>query len=324
MKIGVTGGTGFIGSHLIEELLSIGHELKCLVRKTSNLRWISNLPIELIQGSLCERESFQELVQDADVIYHVAGAVGGFSEEDYIKGNFVTTKNLIDTIKEINPQISRFIFVSSQSAAGPAMDSKPKVEDDPPTPVSFYGKSKLFAENYVKNSGVPYTIIRPVPVYGPRDAGMFFLFKYAKAGILPLIGSFEFFNMIHVKDLVKALILIMDTQKSLNQTYFVSDGNHYRLQEMGQKLSRIMNRDIKYVKIPVLIAKIYFSIVQTYNKLKGSTSMVNKDKLREITHGQWICSIEKIKKELNFTPSIEIDTGLYETYRWYIENGWLR
>jgi nucleoside-diphosphate-sugar epimerase len=321
--IAVTGATGFIGSHFVEEVVSRGLKVKCLVRKTSNLRWISELPVELIYGSLYDKESLIDFVKDSDIIFHIAGVISGFSEEDFIRGNYITTKNLIDTVKEINPSISQFIFVSSQSAAGPSIDGKPKREDDPSNPVSFYGRSKLFAENYVKNSGLPYTIVRPVSVYGPRDTGMFFLFKYAKSGIIPLIGSFEIFDMIHVKDLVKALILILENKKSLNQIYFVSDGNHYRLEDLGKKLSQTMKRDIRYVKVPLSVAKVYFGVVQTINKLKGHPSMVNKDKLREISHSKWICSIGKIKGELNFNPSVEIDYGLDETYRWYIESGWL-
>ena len=178
MKTLVTGATGFIGSHLVEELLKGGHRVTCLVRKTSNLQWINGLNVRLIYGDCTIKESLLNAVADFDYIFHLAGLTKAANERDFFSANALGTENLVSAVIEKNPDTKRFVYLSSLAAAGPSCDGTPAKEAGEPKPVSAYGRSKLEGERIVmrhKNT-IPVTVIRPPAVYGPRDKD-FYIFS---------------------------------------------------------------------------------------------------------------------------------------------------
>ena len=124
----VTGASGFVGSHLVDLLLSKGHHVKCLIRKTSNTRWLKDKPVEIIDCGLYDKEALKHVLKDADYLFHVAGIVKAKDWEGYYKGNVETTKNLLETVKEVNTSIKRVILISSLTACGPSLDGKPVTE----------------------------------------------------------------------------------------------------------------------------------------------------------------------------------------------------
>ncbi|HZV12723.1 MAG TPA: NAD-dependent epimerase/dehydratase family protein, partial [Candidatus Kapabacteria bacterium] len=169
MKALVTGTTGFIGSHLAEQLLSKGYDVRCLVRKTANLRWLENKPFELVYGGLSDMASLVAAVKDVDCIYHVAGLTAAKSREEFLRGNRDATRNLLEAAGENGNALKRFIYVSSQAAVGPSPTAKPIDETFPYHPITAYGESKKAAEEEVQkfSSVFPITIVRPPAVYGP-------------------------------------------------------------------------------------------------------------------------------------------------------------
>ncbi len=137
----VTGSTGFVGSHLVDLLLEKGHEVRCITRKTSNLRWLKNKNVKIFDVGLDNSNDLEPIVKDADYIYHVAGVVKAKTKEGYFKGNVEATKNLLEAIKKTNNKVKHIIVVSSQTACGPSLDGKPCNEETKPHPITTYGKS---------------------------------------------------------------------------------------------------------------------------------------------------------------------------------------
>ncbi len=153
MNIFITGATGFVGSFLTEALVQKKHKVRCLVRKESNLRWIADLDVDCFYGSLYDKESLRRGIDGCDLIIHIAGVTKARTQADYMKANFEGTKNLVDVCVENSKKIKKFINISSQTVAGPSPTIIPIDETYTPNPLTYYGKSKLAAEEYVIAGG---------------------------------------------------------------------------------------------------------------------------------------------------------------------------
>ena len=206
MKALVTGATGFIGSHLVEALLDKNVEVRCLVRPNSNRRWLEDREVEYCVGDCRDYDSLPAAVSGVDCVFHLAGVVRARKYQDYFLSNSTGTRNLLQACLQKNPGLDRFVLVSSQAAAGPSPDGQPLKESDAARPISAYGWSKLMAEKEVleKKNDLPVVVVRPSPVYGPRDRDFHSLFKMIKLGLRPVIGREErYIHLTYVQDVVE-------------------------------------------------------------------------------------------------------------------------
>ncbi|MEO8447108.1 MAG: NAD(P)-dependent oxidoreductase, partial [bacterium] len=171
MKALVTGATGFVGSHLVDRLIEKNYEVYCLKRKTSSTKWLDGKNVKFVEGDLFSNEALGNCIREMDYVFHVAGLVKAKTKQGFYHGNTEATKNLLEITYKVNPGIKKFIFISSQAAAGPTLTDKPKDENDKPEPITTYGITKLKAEEEVEKykDKFPVTIIRPPAVFGPRD-----------------------------------------------------------------------------------------------------------------------------------------------------------
>jgi len=167
----LTGATGFVGSFVAERLSEMNHRVICLIRQTSNLRWIEHLPVEFLKGSLFKAATFKDVLKDVDYIFHIAGVTKALNKESYFRGNVLTTEILLETALSECLSLKRFLLISSQAAVGPSPTSEPIDESYPCRPITDYGESKLRCEQIAQkyHDSVPITIIRPPAVFGPRD-----------------------------------------------------------------------------------------------------------------------------------------------------------
>lgn len=322
----VTGSNGFIGSFLIEHLLSEGHEVRCLVRKTSNLRWIQNLPVELAYGTLENPTSLALPVRGVDWIFHLAGLTKAKNPYEFYQANFEGVENLVRECKKYNPGIKKFIFVSSQAAGGPAPSIIPKKETDESNPVSIYGDSKWVAEKSLLNphTGLPVTVIRPPAVYGPRDTELFKLFKIVTMGIRPIIaGGTNMASLVHVHDLVHGIVLAAKSDLAVGKIFYISGDGAYTWNEIFALICTALNKKTIPLHIPLLALKIFSTVNSFVARLKNHPPMLSKDKLMELQQPFWLCDNSRAKKELGFEPQMSLQQGIQETAKWYQDNGWL-
>ncbi|NUN70591.1 MAG: NAD-dependent epimerase/dehydratase family protein [Bacteroidetes bacterium] len=186
----VTGGTGFIGSHLIDRLLTKGYHVRALVRNPHNPGFLKGLPIEIIEGDLFSTSALERGITGSDYVYHVAGLVAARSKEEFYRGNRDATRNIVEITARVNPAVKKFVHISSQTAVGPGSGMAPVNESTTPRPLTTYGKSKLASEEEVLKfkDRIPVTILRVSAVYGPRDTATFDYFKSAYMGLELLIG----------------------------------------------------------------------------------------------------------------------------------------
>ena len=320
MKALVTGATGFIGSHLCEELIKRGYDVTCLQRKTSNLKWVENLDLKFITGDCTNLESLLRVVGGFDYVFHLAGLTKSCSEDEYFCVNAQGTENLMKAVSEKNPKIKRFIYLSSLAATGPSKSGAPLKEDTSPAPVSSYGRSKLEGEKAVlkyKNL-VPFTILRPPAVYGPRDKDLLVFFKIIKKGIFPDWGKC-YYSMLYVDDLIRGIILTAESKKAEDKVYFLSEDRIYSGVDIAKEISDALGVKIIRVRLPKLFMPFLAFLGERINK----RGIINRDKLREISHSHWICDAGKVREEIGYITKIGLKEGIKWTADWYRIHQWL-
>ncbi len=325
MKALVTGGTGFIGSHLVDELLKRGYSVRCIVRDTSNLRWLDGKNVEIVRGSLLDLDFLEKVVKDVDYVYHIAGVTKGRNYKDYYIGNVETTKNLLNACLK-NQNLKKFILASSLAAVGPGEDAVPVDETTPYHPITSYGKSKAEAEKVTLSYSdkIPITIVRPPSVYGPRDTYTFEIFKYVKFGFLPVvIPQEQILSLVYVSDLVDGFILAGESERATGEIYFISSEEIYTWREIEDAVLRALDRKVFKLKIPASLLYSLSFLSELFFKVQGKASPLNVEKVRDLRQKNWTCSIEKAKKELGYIQRVSLEEGMRRTIKWYIENKWL-
>ena len=322
----VTGANGFVGSHLAETLLSRGYDVTCLVRKTSNLRWLEGLKIDFVYGELTDKQSLEKAVAGKDFVFHLAGLTKAQNSNDYYKANHLGTKSLVEAVNESNRRIKRLVYASSQAAVGPGKDMRPVDENSPCCPITDYGKSKLLGEEAVVSykDRLPITIIRPSAVYGPRDSEIFLFFRLIKNHIKPLFGFKEsYLSLVYVKDLVQGIRAAAESERAIGQIYFIANEKPSSFAEAEDLIQKALKAKAMTLRIPVSLFIFVAFLSEQFASLKGEAASFNPQKAREISSRFWICDVSKAKKELGFNTKYTLEQGAIETVNWYKQNGWL-
>jgi len=323
-RVLVTGATGFIGSHLVDDLLSKGYEVDALVREGSDLRWLRGKNVGLIRGDLVGEDRLPPF-DGFDYIYHLGGATRALRGRDFYLINQKGTERLVQAARNIQG-LKRFIYMSSQAAAGPSTDERPRTERDTPCPVSAYGESKLHGEEAVLNSRDRFhvSILRPCAVYGPRDPYMLELFKIISRGYVPLVGNGPmYFSFCYVKDLVQALLLSLQQDYSSGEIFFIADGETYSLDFFSELVSSELDVRLRKIHIPVWAAWLYSTAADAWGFVRRRPAYFHRSKYLEAVQRNWVCDIDNAKNKLGFHPGVQLDAGIRITLQWYREIGWL-
>jgi dihydroflavonol-4-reductase len=322
----VTGGTGFIGSHLVEALLKEGIQVRCLLRKTSDLKWLKGLPIEVNWGDCNDKNSLREAVEGVEQVFHLAGVTKAVHKKTYFEVNAFGTENLIHACLENNPRIQKFIYLSSQAAAGPSRNGNKKKESDQCKPVSPYGQSKQMGEELAMAHAqeLPLLILRPSAVYGPRERDIYTFFKLLSKRIKPCLPSKDqHISLCYVEDIIQAILLAAQVKGSSGEIFFLSDGQDYRLEEIGDIFAQAMGVNAFCIRVPEWMIIGMASFSEYLSKLSGKPPLLNKGKVEEILQRNWVCDITKAKTALGFEPHISLAQGAKLTFEWYKKENWL-
>jgi nucleoside-diphosphate-sugar epimerase len=323
----VTGGTGFVGSHLVELLVTRGYDVVCLVRDLQRLRWLQGLKVRLVRGDCQDPASLTAAVENTAMVFHLAGLTKAFRARDYYEVNHIGTRNLLEACARHNPGLRKFILVSSLAAAGPAVDGRPVRDTDLPRPVSDYGRSKLLGEVETLRfrEHFPIVILRPAAVYGPRDTDVFELFKWASKGlILDIRGGERFLNWCYVDDLAEALLLAGERRVPSGSMYFIAEDRVYSTAEFHQALQRTGSVSAKVVKVPVWIGYAIGAVSEAAGAVRGKATIMSRQKVREAIQQYWTCDLGRTRDDLGFSAGVPLEQGLERTWKWYRDNNWVR
>ncbi len=320
-RVFVTGGTGFVGSAVVELLARRGFGVVVLARGTSRT---DHLPegVDVIRCDLLAPDTVSD-VDPPDYFVHIAGLTKARRRSDLFEVNGEAVRLWLEWCGRRAPKLERFVLVSSLAAVRPS--DKPIGEDTLPAPLSDYGKSKLLGERYANEFAdrLPVTVIRPPAVYGPRDRDIFFYFRLASMGFVPVVGDPKRrFSIVYVEDLAEAVVLSMEHPSAVGETYFVTDGAVHTWGEFARVVSRAFGgRPI--IRLPALALWGAAVLDEAWSLVAQRAPLLSFQKVRELL-SPWVADSSKISRQLGFSPRFDLEAGVSKTVQWYREHGWIR
>ena len=331
MKILITGASGFIGSFIVEEALNRGFETWAAVRKSSSKEWLQDERIHFIELNLSSRQQLVEQLrhQDFDYVVHAAGVTKCLNIQDFRRINTEGTKNLVEAILEVGMPLKRFVYLSSLSIFGAIKEQQPYEEireTDTSQPNTEYGRSKLEAEQYLDSVGsrIPYIILRPTGVYGPREKDYFVMAKSIQQHTDFAVGyKRQDITFVYVTDVVQAVFLALDHGDS-GRKYFLSDGEVYQSTTFSNLIHEELGRPW-WIRItaPVWVLRIITFFGEHISRMTGKVSVLNNDKFNILKQRNWRCDIQPAIDELGYQPKVKLEEGVKRTIKWYKDNGWI-
>jgi nucleoside-diphosphate-sugar epimerase len=328
MTILVTGGSGFLGSHVIEQLSQAGRGVRALVRKSSDTKFLRTLPnVELFDGAVDDRASLERAVAGVEAVVHSAGLVKARSLEEFMRVNARGTEHLLEACLPHKATLKRFVLVSSIAVGGPSdAQGNPVPLDSEPRPVTDYGRSKLAAEKaaLAQKDQLKITILRPPAIYGPRDREILAFFKSIKLGVLPLLGSPQSkLSMTFGPDCARACIRAIDAEVPSGSIFAVDDGAVHTMAELIQEAeSAVGKRAFLRIPLPRRVVEGAAFMSEAYGKVTNRAVMLTRDKCNEL-FDQWVCDSSNTQRALDWAPSVTFSQGVKRTVDWYREAGWL-
>ncbi len=300
--LAVTGGTGFVGTHLLRMALEQEYDLRALTRgwkpPEDGIVWVD--------GALDRPESLAKLCAGADAVIHIAGAINARNRAGFEAVNVAGTANMIDAARAAG--VRRFIHISSLAAREPEL--------------SDYGWSKAKAERLVAASGLEWTIVRPPAVYGPGDKETLELFKMARRGVVALPPKGRF-SVVHVEDLCRLILALLDEPDTLSEIYEPDDGRRdgWDHRHFARTLGRIFDKRAATLAMPKTVMRFASGLDRLFRRGKAK---LTADRVSYFCHPDWVAAAERRPPAALWTPSIRTPAGLRRTADWYVEQGWLK
>jgi dihydroflavonol-4-reductase len=322
MRVLVTGGTGFLGSHLIESLLEEpGHEVFALVRDPAKPRWLEGIDgVHPVAGDL---RKVPGLPAGLDCVFHLAGLTKTLRPSEYYSVNRDGTANLLRALEKQKGR-PRFVHLSSLAAAGPSSPGRGVREDDPPHPVSPYGESKLEAEKEVLKYTDRFSVVllRLAAIYGPRDEDFLEYFRWIRRGILPVVGRRKVLSLIFVRDAIRACRLASAPGRPSGEIFNIAHGKACAWDDIGRAASALLDKKTVPVFLPVWSAYLASLASAGVERLTGSgNALFNMSKARQMKADGWVADVRKARRELGFEAIFSLEQGLAETLAWYLWKG---
>jgi nucleoside-diphosphate-sugar epimerase len=339
VRVLVTGISGFIGYHTAAALHRHGHQIRGLVRRSSDRSGLAEIPVEFAEGDVLDRPSVERALTGVDAVVHIAGITRALNAAQFFEVNVGGSRNVVDALiasGKSKAERPRLVHLSSQTVAGPNSGGRPSEESDLEAPVTQYGKSKLAAEQLVRAaaSELRTVILRPPIVYGPRDKDVLAAFKLAKAGRGAFLHpGFETkrYSLIHGHDLGEGIALALEHGKLLDEqgkersrgVYYLTDGGVYTWREMGEFLAQSLNFNPKIIPVPNVFSRAIAIGSELSSLVSGKAPLLGFDKVKEMQGLSYVCSSANAVRDLGFNPKFKLKEGMRDTAQWYQSHGWL-
>lgn len=316
----ITGASGFIGSFLVEEALNRGMEVWAAVRKGSSMRYLRDERIHKVELDLSSVSQMQEVLRALriDYVVHAAGATKALRLEDFYKVNTHGTQNLVRALETSNPSLQRLIFISSLSVMGAAREQQPYTEiqdTDTPQPNTAYGKSKLAAEEWLKKEcRLPFTILRPTGVYGPREKDYMLMADSIRKGLDTAVGyKRQDLTFVFVKDVVQAVFKSMKSPNTIGNAYFLSDGEVYSSRDFSDLIIGEMGKKhVLRITFPLWVLRLVCAVSDAWMHVSGKLSTLNNDHYNILKQRNWRCDITPAQRDFGYAPEWKLPEGVRE------------
>ena len=327
----VTGSTGFIGQRLCAGLVDAGFTVRGLVRTPSKAAALASIGVELVPGDVMSPESYADALDGVDVVFHLAGVLKAPWRRSFALVNGQGPARVAAACAS-RPSPPALVLVSSLAATGPALGGTPRDESMPPQPISAYGRAKLAGEKGLEAyaAKLPISVLRPPMVFGADDTATLDLFRLADRGlgVLPTRRESRL-SLIHVDDVVTAL-LALGTGTSGRppgsiRAYFIGADEQPTFSDLAQRMARACGHPrVRIVGVPRGVTFMAALVSHGIARFLDRPAILNLDKYREAVAGDWTCSAERLRKELDWRPAHTLDFRLEQTVRGYRNRGLLK
>jgi nucleoside-diphosphate-sugar epimerase len=327
MKVFLTGASGFVGSHVLDSLRASHHEVSILLRPTSNTRFVyrhlSDMTVHY--GSLADGQVLKGAMSGSEAVIHCAGIIKALHTSDFYRVNQAGTRDIVMAANACRESVRHLVYISSLAVSGPGVPGCPAEEAGEPRPVTVYGHSKWLGEIEIRQRcRVPWTILRPAAVYGPRDAEFLALFRNVKRRVMPLVsGTKRSLNLIYGPDVAAAVLCSLMRDRDASGTYHVAAQPPCTDEEFMQEIAHSLHVQPLRLRIPRAGLYLASVITEVLSLAAGRPNMLNRQKLPELLAPGWVCSTEKIRRDLGFTAPTSLQEGVRRTIEWYRGEGWL-
>lgn len=322
MRVAVTGGTGFVGGHLLEALRRRDWPVAALARSAAGRRAVEALGCRAVAGDLEDATALAALVEGAQVVFHCAGLVEALSDAAFHRVNAEGTGRVARAAAAAG--VERLVHVSSLAVTGPAVRGRPLDERATPRPLTAYGRSKLAGEEAVRRSGARFTIVRPPVVYGPGDRQLLPVFRLARRGVVLALGDpTQELSLVYGPDLAEALLAVATSAACEARTYHAVHPEIVTQRLMGASIARAMGRRGLRVTVPGGVLRAAAAVAGLLARARGRPVLLSDDRAAEFLAPAWIASPEALARDAGWTAATALEPGIAATARWYRDAGWL-
>jgi nucleoside-diphosphate-sugar epimerase len=307
----------------VDSLCAAGIEPRVLVRDPKTPRWIAGAPVQLVPGSLADREALNRLLDGAGTVVHLAGVLRAARESQFDAGNRQGTANVIDAMEE-GAGAARLIHVSSLAAAGPSPVPAGIGPEAAAKPISWYGRSKLAGEReaakWQGDNG--WVVLRPPAIYGPRDTDVFEFFRMASRGVVTLPGGERWLTVAWVGDIVRSILAA--ASRGVGGIFHLGDPEPVRLDDLVAALCDAGGAHARVVRVPPLVISGAGAAGSTLQRLGFRRVALTSDKSRELLAKHWTARTTDSLERLGIKASMPFRAGAEMTWRWYRNQGLLK